>query len=145
PPGWTTALIDRTGRIVARNRAPERYVGETAVEALRKAVAASDHGDLFVPTLEGDLTYAAFDRSVLSGWSVVVGAPVQVLEQPMRRSLTLLVGGGAALLLLSGGLALWNAQRIMGPVRALSGLAAAIGRDEGLASPALSRITEIDE
>jgi len=129
PEGWTVALLDRTGRIIARNRASETYVGKPAVPALVAAIAAAPRGSLEIPTLEGTLTHAAFAHTS-SGWAVAVGAPRAELESPLRRTLVTLVSGGAILLALTVLLALATARRIAGPVHRLVAAANAVGRGE---------------
>ncbi|MGE3932880.1 MAG: sensor histidine kinase [Rhodospirillaceae bacterium] len=144
PEGWTVALIDRGGRIIARNRAAETYVGKRPVPALVEAIRAAPRGSLEIPTLEGTLTYAAFARAAASGWSVAVGAPQAALESPLRRTLVTLVSGGGVLLALTVLLAMATARRIAAPVHRLVAAAHAVGRGE-VPAVAPTGIAEADE
>ncbi|MGE0675341.1 MAG: cache domain-containing protein, partial [Methylibium sp.] len=144
PEGWTVALLDRTGRIIARNRAAETFVGKSAVPELIRAITASPRGSLEIPTLEGTMTYAAHARALASGWSVAVGAPQAQLESPLRGTLVTLVSGGGVLLAMTVLLAMATARRIAGPFHRLVAAAQAVGRGE-IPGVAQTGIVEADE
>lgn len=73
--GWLISLIDRQGRIIARNREPEKYVGASASERMMRAAAARSAGIMESVTLDGIKSLTAFNRSERSGWTVVLAAP----------------------------------------------------------------------
>ena len=50
-------------------------------------MAQGDEGWGRSVTLEGQSIYAAFSRSVQSGWSVAVGIPAQQIDEAVRQSL----------------------------------------------------------
>jgi len=78
--GNIASLVDRTGHIIWRNIKPGEFVGRSAtgpiLAALRSGAAS---GVLETTSLEGVRMLSAYHRSTLSGWSVVVGSPLDEL------------------------------------------------------------------
>ena len=134
-PDWTTAIVDRNDRIVARSRQHERYVGSEATPDLR-AHTAGQGGTWLGTTLEGTEVLGGYTRSTLSGWRVAVGVPTALIEAPLRRMTWLVTGSAAVVLVLSIGLAVWFARRIAGPLRQLTEVAQRVGQGEQV--PALA-------
>lgn len=130
PQRWTAAVIDPTGRVLARSRAPERYVGSKATAGVRERMASDKSGVFLERTLEGEAVMVALPRSSLTGWRVALGAPVELLKAPFHTALLGLLLGGVALTLLSSGLAVAYGRRMTEPLRSLSASAAAIERGE---------------
>jgi PAS domain S-box-containing protein len=128
PAEWTGAVLDRNAVIIGRTRQPEQFIGQPATAGLAARVAAAGEGVFEDVNKEGVPNLGAFARSTLTGWTVVVGAPSATLYASLRRSLTLVVGGGIALLALGAAVALVYGRRITAPVMALAESAAAFGR-----------------
>ncbi|TLD47149.1 MAG: Response regulator PleD [Accumulibacter sp.] len=81
-------------------------------------------------TLEGIPTLSAWSRSPVTGWSVGIGIPRQLLERDLMHTMTWLALGLAALLVVGLGLA-WMAGRIIAAsVRALTEPAIALGNGQ---------------
>ncbi|HEX5685110.1 MAG TPA: diguanylate cyclase [Ideonella sp.] len=127
---WVVSLFDRTGTIVARTHAAERYVGQKGAAELLAAMARSDRGVMEIDTLEGTPVIAAFWRSPVTGWSVAVGVPRQALMAPLQRWLLILVVSATALLALGVGIAVLLSRRIAGSIEALIAPSEALGRGE---------------
>jgi diguanylate cyclase (GGDEF)-like protein len=127
---WVVSLFDRTGTIVARTHAAERYVGQKGAAGLLAEMARSDRGVMEIDTLEGTPVIAAFWRSPVTGWSVAVGVPRQALMAPLQRWLLILVASAAALLALGVGIAVLLSRRIAGSIEALIAPSEALGRGE---------------
>lgn len=140
PEGWTLAVVDGSGTILARNTRHEAYVGRPATQDLRENTRGIE-GTWRGTTVDGEAVLAAYARSRLSDWRAAVGVPEHVLTLPLRRSLMLLAALGGALALLSGVLALVFGRRIAGPLGVLAAQAAAIGRGEPV-PPRRTRIRE---
>src|SRR5262245_49976726 len=128
PSDWTATIIDRAGIIVARNRAPERFVGTSAPQGYLAQVRAAPEGLYRGTTVDGSSVYAAFATSPLTGWSVVFAAPAAVVEAGFRQSLWITGGGAAVLVVIALALAWHFAGRITSPIRSLSVAAEALGR-----------------
>ncbi len=129
--GWTAAVADRRGFVVAHSSRQEAMlnkplpmlaqigsIGQKGV--LRGGNAASDP----------DAGVTAFSRSELSGWIAVVTVPADLVAAPLQRALAVVIGVGAAILALSLALAFLFARRIEGPVAALAVEATRLGRGE---------------
>ena len=143
PPDWRAAILDRRKIIIARSTGDR--VGEPAPPGISARSAESPEGAFRGTTIEGLPMYAGFTRSPLSGWTVVIGAPVSIVEAPLRRSLWLIGGGGLLILLGATALALVVGRRIARPIRALSASATALAAADPPAPRAASSIAEVEE
>lgn len=126
PDGWIAAVVDRKGVFVTRSRQPELYVGKSARPEL-VAVAQSDgmQGRFDNVTWEGVAQTNTYRRSAVTGWTAVIGVPLELLEAPRRQAMVVLAIG-AAFAALALALALFFAHRIAAPVRDLQGAAMAL-------------------
>jgi PAS domain S-box-containing protein len=144
-PDWTIGVFDRKGVIVARNREIERFLGQPASPILRERMAEGVvTGSFRNVTSEGLDVHTAFVRSPLSGWTVAIGAPQELIDAPLRRAQALAVGGGTAGLALSLALAWWLARAIRGPVEALRQAAGAVG-DHAPPTEAITGVREVEQ
>ncbi|MTJ79757.1 MAG: EAL domain-containing protein [Telmatospirillum sp.] len=133
PLDGTVALLGATGTILARNRASPRFVGAKTSSDVLSAVSKGRGGVFDSVTYDGVRVKAASAPVGATGWTVVFGAPMAVLNAKLDRTLwTLSIGG--ALLMLSGMLAsLWIAGRLAGRVARVADASAAFG--DGDAAP----------
>jgi len=102
PPDWVGAVLDGSGRTVARSRGGPEFQGQLAGPAFRAAVAASPQGVLRDQTREGipaEIVYRTLPGS--NGWVVAFAIPLATLEGPVQQALVLLAGEGCAGLLLA--------------------------------------------
>lgn len=121
PPTWIAAVLDRSGRIVARTHENERFVGTPARAALVATIGQVQEAAVESVTVDGVPVVSAFSRSPVSGWSVVLGVPRTELEAPLLQSSLLLAGGTAVVMLLTLWLAVRLARRLSASVEALGG------------------------
>ncbi|MBD2460027.1 sensor histidine kinase [Oscillatoria sp. FACHB-1407] len=99
---WTRTVVDGKGIVVARTRNPERFVGQRGTPSFLKQISEATEGVYRDTTLEGRQVYVAFSRVGSSPWTVAVTVPVDVVQEPSRRAMWLVVGSGLILLLVSG-------------------------------------------
>jgi len=99
---WTRTVVDGEGIVVARTRAPERFVGQRGTPSFLKSIRESEEGLYRETTLEGVPVYIAFRRVDGSPWTVAVTVPATVIEKPVQRAMWLVVGSGLSLLVISG-------------------------------------------
>lgn len=138
--GNIAVLLDRTGTVIWRNRKPEQFVGRLATGPMMAAIKSSaTSGVLETKSLEGVPMLSAYERSPLSGWSVIVGSPLEDLgtgarEAVLRGSLIFLV-----VLIFGAVLAALLGAKLHSAVTALVGAAKP---DSDAMKP--SGITEID-
>jgi two-component sensor histidine kinase/PAS domain-containing protein len=141
--GWNAAVLDRSKRIVARSRSPERFVGQPASAYVQDALAASPEGVLQSVTLDGIAVRTYFSQSPTYGWSFVISIPTSELAQSIERSLFwLMILAGIVL----GGLLLAAllSRAIATPVDQLVAAAQALGRREDVSGPETTQVLEFD-
>jgi PAS domain S-box-containing protein len=144
PPDWTAAIFDRLGLTVRRTRYLDRFIGQPAAPVLLKKMAGTVESWFPNVTKDGVPVYSTFRRSPISGWTVAIGVPREVVDAPMRRAQWLALGGGAAVLALSLALAWWMARAIRRPVEALTVAARALGRGVPL-GPSIGGVRELEQ
>lgn len=117
PPGWGVAVLDATGRFIARSRSPAP--GEMARAGLPEAIAA---GVTTVDTVtrEGIAVSNILVRSAITPWTVVVGIPKDELSWPVKRTMISLGVAAAVTLLVAVALAALFGRRIVVAIRRLS-------------------------
>jgi two-component sensor histidine kinase len=120
--GHIATLVDRTGHIIWRNIQPDRFLGRRASGTILEAVLSGEpFGTAETTSLEGVPMLTAYDRSTVSGWSVVVGVPMEQVGAAERQALWSGSLVALGVLLLSGLLAAWLARRLSRGVSALGG------------------------
>jgi signal transduction histidine kinase len=129
PSDHTLAIIDRNGRIMARNQRPEEFVGRLASQDLRDQTNGP-RGAWYGTTVDGQPIFGAYARSRLTGFRVAVGVQQAALNAPLWRSLSLFAAIGLAIVALSVLLGLFFGQRITAPIQSLAERASALGRGE---------------
>ena len=149
PERWEGTIIDGNGTIIARARNLEESVGKPAmrwfVEGSRAAVeGALTGGSADGDRAGGDRMEVAFRRSSLGPWTLSFGAPVDVLDAALWRTLTYGLVSSAAVLLLSVGFALVLGQRIVQPMVALVRAADAMDRDMAVPEASASPVVEVN-
>ena len=98
PVNWTSAVVDRNGRFIARNLNPQQYIGKLARPELgRAAIGIANVGEFDNVNLEGIKTANSFRRSTITGWTSVVSVPKSVLNAPLYRTTTIFLLGAGAL------------------------------------------------
>ena len=140
--GWNGAVLDRGGKIVARSRAPEQFIGRTARPRLVDAIAAVPEGQIDNVTLDDVPSRTYFSRSPTYGWSFIISLPASELRAAIRRPLVwlmVLTGGIIAGVVLAAILS----RRIAQPVDQLVALAQSLGRGEAVAGQS-TQVREFD-
>lgn len=82
-PDWTLAVTDSRGTIVARNRNPERFVGQKAHASLVDAIRSNTSQVFYATTLEGTKTVSRVQPIFGGNWYLGVGVPEVVLQAPV--------------------------------------------------------------
>lgn len=128
-PEWSAGIVDRKGVFIARSRDPETYVGQPSrpdVIAVAGGVAMS--GTFADVTLDGIALDNSFQRSSLTGWTVVIGVPRGITRAPLYRVLWIVGGSGSAIVVFAISMALSAGYRIARPARRLQATAMALVR-----------------
>ncbi len=131
------SVADGEGRIVARSRDHERYIG--TIPPSRSVSADERAGRVFTAkSVYGDTTlFSAQPLRVAPGWSVVVGEPYARYRATWLWPLAVLAGTAGAALAIGLAIAASVARRILRPVTALveRGNSIAAGRGRAGAVP----------
>lgn len=127
PEGWIGAVIDRDGKIAARNKDPETFVGRTATPELRASIARGQSGVFPSVTADGTPVSTSFRKLPNSGWAVAVGVPARLIEAPARDSFRFMLGLGLASLLAAGALAFLVGRQMSQQVAGIARAAQAVG------------------
>jgi signal transduction histidine kinase len=144
PADWITSIVDRSGTIVARTHAPERFVGQLSSPQLLQQLHQQAEGEGTGTTLEGTRVNAFFSRSPSTGWSVAIGIPQQAAEAVFVQTASRMAAG-IALLFALGTLVAWRiGGRISGAFQSLTEAAAQLGAGRSVTPPP-STIQEADE
>jgi PAS domain S-box-containing protein len=143
PGDWVGTVFDPKRAVVARTRGKEQFVGGFVSDDFARALLTAREGWLVTRSLEGARVYTAFSRSATTGWGVGLGIPREVIDGAVRRSLWTIAGGGAALLVIAGGLALVIGRRLARNLSAVADAAIAIGQRKAVRVPR-SSIRELD-
>ena len=135
PADWIITLVDRDGRIAARNHSPEKFVGEKARERVLDAVGSKeDEAVLGGRTLEGINVLTVFSRCAISGWAVAVGVPKIELYASAQHLLLLAVVVSILSFIILATMALWVARGVNRAVSSLMADAKALGAGAPLSS-----------
>lgn len=144
PADWIVAVLNSSGRMIARSRDIERYLGMPASRDLQEALSFDNEGWFEGKTSEGIPVLAAFSRSTLSNWYIAIGIPAASIAAPAAQKL----GWLAFTILLLLGASVVVAHVIGRSIsQAMHGLVApalALGHGRELAIPRLN-LLEADE
>ena len=83
PRGWTAAIIDGNGRIVARNQENDRFSGRPATPEILAYIRQPGGTHFFGKTLEGKKTIAQVHPVPGTDWYVAQGLDLDELKQPV--------------------------------------------------------------
>lgn len=141
--GWLAVIIGRDGRVIARSREPDRFVGASASDEFLKIVLESPAGQMQSTTLDGTSVRTSYTR-LANGWTVSVSVPETVLNAPVR-ALMMVLGSVLALATFSTAVGAWAYGRLLGrEIKALSANAARMADHKPLV-PFKQHIAEIAE
>ena len=137
-------LVDRRGIVIARNVSADHFVGgqasPTLLASMQRAPEGTDQGE----ALGGADVVYAYNRSVLTGWTVAAAVATNIAEATVRRSLI----AWTAIVLALIGLGIWRARgtwhELGTPLRALAQNARAFEQGEEISLPR-SKIREIQD
>jgi signal transduction histidine kinase/ActR/RegA family two-component response regulator len=130
PPEWIVALIDRQGKFIARSHKAAELVGQPARAELVAAAAVSPSGSIRHSTLEGIDVYDAFDHSELTGWTIAIAAPAELIDGPARRAMWLALSGLALAVVAAMLAAAAFGHRFIRAIQSAGRAAVALGKGE---------------
>ena len=143
PADWIVAVIDRSGKFIARSHKTAQLLGQPARPELVAAAAAAENGVINHSTVEGVKSYDAFTHSELSGWTVAVAAPAASIEAASIRAVQLAAVGMLLALFAALAVALAFGRRLAAAINVASSAAGLLGRGDKPPA-AKSSIVELD-
>lgn len=103
-----TAIVDRDGAFVGRNREYNERVGTSSTQYVRGAIATGEPSGIYEGvTWEGFRNNTAFVRSSATGWSAHIAIAAQLIEGPRTYSFVSVVIGALLALALAAALIVW--------------------------------------
>lgn len=123
---WTTAVLDRTGAVIARSGGGEEPSGQKSALA---APGQSISGVERIVDSDGQSVIHGY-RRLAFGWTAVALTPVDYVEGPLRESWLLFLAVGAGLIGVALPLALSQARLITGAISLAASNALALERGE---------------
>jgi signal transduction histidine kinase/ActR/RegA family two-component response regulator len=143
PDGWLVVIIDRDGNFVARNLNADEKIGKSARRELVEAASQAATGQIRHHTLEGTEVYDAFTHSSLSGWTLAVAAPVDLIEGSARSAAMVATLGMLAAVLCAAGIALWFGNQHVNAIKRAAKAAADLGHGQP-PEPVESSVIEVN-
>ncbi|MGF7208028.1 PAS domain S-box-containing protein [Skermanella aerolata] len=95
-PGWRIAVLDTAERLIARTLSEDRYDPGIGGEPDRTLLDGLRSGQLhfFATNLKNENLFVSSAVSTMTGWTVTLGMPGELVEAPARRTLAAVTGGG---------------------------------------------------
>jgi signal transduction histidine kinase/ActR/RegA family two-component response regulator len=143
PESWLVGILDREGRFIARSLDGANKAGEKAQAELLDAIRSGPSGDLRHRTSDGREVYSAYVQSPLSGWTIVIAAPMTEIDGAARSAVLVAGIGLIAALLLATALATLLGRRLARSIAAASRSALALAKGEPILDTP-SGIAEVD-
>jgi len=122
PPGWSSAIVDSRGTVVAHQPDGPALLGRPITDTLRAQLSRGTEGFFETESIQG-LPTVAFFSTTASNWSFVIAVPEAEFGSSLTRSLIPLLWGIAAVASVAVLGALWVAHGISGAVDSLRGAA----------------------
>lgn len=143
PANYIIGLFDRSGISIARSQRASELVGKPVRKELFEGSRAAPEGVLQHDTRDNIQVYDAYKPSELSGWTVAVGVPVNIIEASARRAVMVASMGLMAAIICALAMALYFSRRMAQSIDSAVISAAALGRGQAPQSFA-SGVLEFD-
>jgi signal transduction histidine kinase len=143
PATWHGGIVNRDGIVIAQNEAFQRLPGQRVSNDLINHLKVAASGVYEHTSRTGVWSFASYNRSPITGWTVALTVPQYQADGDLGRSLQWLSLVSAALLLLGGGLTVWFMRSVARAVQGLEQYADSLGRGE-LGPPQPTGLRETD-
>lgn len=144
---WTRTIVDSTGRVVARTREPEKFVGRMASASFMQITSQSHLSFSPWVSLDGLPVYLSFSKSQLSGWTSAVVVPKDVIEASAQKARTLIIAMSLALLLIFSGMLLLYTRGLATQIESATqgAMDLAEGRDPQIPASSVIEVEQLRE
>lgn len=137
PFNWRAAVLDQQGQFIARIRGNNQNSGIQRNDKLWNGMQATPEGAFETTTSDGERILAAYSRSTVTGWTVILGVPLDPLEAEYKKPFYVLLASIGVLFGLVVALAWWMSDRIAHSVQALLLPAQHLGQGKPVELPAV--------
>lgn len=137
PPNWFSAIIDGSGRFIGRTLNSKNMVGKPTVQLVRERIQNAPEGVFEGVSTEKKHILTVYTRSYLSGWTVLIGIPMQELTVILIKRISTLMLVVICLTLASIFLAWKISKRIADSIHGLTAPALALGAGNLVTIPPL--------
>ena len=121
------AVTDGTGKVIARSRDPEKFIGKPVPDWGTLTALRTANGTFEARTIEGSKVIFAFQMiHGTPGWVAVVGEPLKVFNSRWQQPITVLLIAAATTIFVAFNLAMLLARRILRPIKLLAERARAV-------------------
>ncbi len=144
PESWRVVIADSSGSIVARTHEMTKFMGKKVVPDLLQRMSLSHEDAYESKVLEGIPVLVAYNRSMVTGWIVAIGAPLVDLKAGIRRTLAQMLAVVSIALVIGLALAWFFGGRIASAFTELIKPAKALGTGGTVTVPRLT-IREANE
>lgn len=86
PGEWVRSIVNSQGTIAARTREPDKYIGSSASEMMKRLLFSKGSGLERTTTLDQIPVYTAFSKAPISGWYTIVSVRADILESEARKA-----------------------------------------------------------
>ncbi|HSI00788.1 MAG TPA: HWE histidine kinase domain-containing protein [Reyranella sp.] len=126
-PGWTTAIWDRNGVLMAHSRDHGKWVGKPVPDGWRTQPKGEPFEDR---DFEGEAVLAQLARPKLAGWTIRAAFPARLVDAQIEQSLWLWGLGAGLITVLTAAAAYVFGWAFTRPLAETAEAAAALGRGE---------------
>ena len=116
---WLVSILDPKKIVVASTRLSEKLFGKPA-QLFHEDPGASAPGHFFRSNVEDVPSYVLLSTAPVSGWSVALVVPAEVVEAPYYRMLWLVIGAGVLCITAGALLAYLIGRKVARPLEALA-------------------------
>ncbi len=121
------AVTDGAGRVIARSRDADRFIGKPVPDWRTLVTLRRPNGTFEARTIEGSQVIFAFQTiRGTPGWVAVVGEPLKVFNSRWRQPITVLLIASVATIFFAFNFAMLLARRILRPIKLLAQHASAV-------------------
>ncbi len=130
PQSWIITVIDRDGKVVARTRDDDKFIGTVVRTATQRIISVAPEGSFPSITLDGIAVKAFFSTIEAANWKILVSIPEAEIRQIPVRAAALLGVMLVLVLLLALAAARRTSRSTILPIEHLGTVADRLGRGE---------------
>jgi two-component sensor histidine kinase len=146
PPGWILSIADEANIIAARRPFTEAFIGQPIHADALNAIATSRDGWGTATSKDGKPVYLAFQHLNAAPWTVLVGIPAEAIDGAFWQTLSPVLAGGLAVLIITVLLAWLIGMRFSSHLGSVAAAASAFRVGKNLLDKVQpSRISELAE